>query len=461
MLGRAVNRLLSILRDSLGRRRPGELRPDGGEAFRRLNQLAPVERPAEQCAAAFLSRDPILNRDQRIVGYEFRLHSTLSENVRVRGRHVEQLRASLLLRNLAQIDVQALLGHRSAFVRVPDWLLASPLIHQLPKHGCVVTIASSHSTNLDVQALIARASELRDAGYSLALEGEWEECVYAELAARASYLVIDAALRSPPDLRRDIAVAAQRFPAVTVICRAINSFDDFELCRTAGGELFQGPFVVSREDWTGNRVAPSSVRTIQLLNRIRQDASAAELVEALKHDPVLPYRLLRYVNSAAVALQVKVSSIEDALLVLGRQQLYRWVALVLFSSIPGKAGSAAILEHALVRGRLMELLGRDTLPAEHHDRLFMTGLFSLLDRFLSVPLDTVVSQLVLPDEVAQALLHNQGPYAPYLEIAVTSEDGTEGTRLHSLLEALGVDPEMANLLLLQAIAWANDGLGHY
>jgi EAL and modified HD-GYP domain-containing signal transduction protein len=383
----------------------------------------------------------------------------VSDNVRVRGRRIEQLRTELLLRNVAQLDVRELLGHRIAFVRVPDWLLASPLIHQLPKHGCVVTIVSSANPDLDGDALAAQARGLRDAGYALALDGEWGESVFASLAPNASYIIVNAALRLPPDLRRHIAATAGRFPAVTIIGRTINSFDDFELCRTAGCGLFQGAFVVSGEDWAGNRVAPNALRTIKLLNQIRQDSPAAELVEALKHDPVLPYRLLRYVNSAAFAMKVKVSSIEDALLVLGREQLYRWVALVLFSSIGGRAGSIAILEHALVRGRLMELLGRDTLPAEHHDRLFMTGLFSLLDRFLCVPLATAVNQLVLPDEVAHALLANQGPYASYLAIAVTCE-GTDGTRLKSLLRAIGVDPDTANALHVQALLWAQDGLDH-
>ena len=459
MLGRAVNGLLAIFRNSLDPHRPGEARRDDDGAFDRLDQVAPVERPNGQGAVAFLCRDPVLNCDQRIVGYEFQLHSGVSDNVRARGRRIEQLRTELLLRNVAQLDVGELLGHRTAFVRVPDWLLASPLIHQLPKRGCVLTIVSSANPDLDGYALAAQARGLRDAGYALALDGEWGESVFANLAPSASYIVVNAALRSPPDLRRHIAATARRFPAVTIIGRTINSFDDFELCRTAGCGLFQGGFVVSGEEWTGNRVAPNALRTIKLLNQIRQDSPAAELVEALKHDPVLPYRLLRYVNSAAFAMKVKVSSIEDALLVLGREQLYRWVALVLFSSIGGRAGSLAILEHALVRGRLMELLGRDTLPAEHHDRLFMTGLFSLLDRFLCVPLATAVNQLVLPDEVAHALLANQGPYAPYLVIAVTCE-GTDGTRLQSLLRAIGVDPDTANALHVQALLWAHDGLDH-
>jgi c-di-GMP phosphodiesterase len=97
---------------------------------------------------------------------------------------------------------------------------------------------------------------------------------------------------------------------------------------------------------------------------------------------------------------------------------------VLFSSVSSRLGAAAILEHALVRARLMELLAQDAFMLEDRNHLFMVGLFSLLDRLLEIPLEKIVTQLGLTDDVARALLTTQGPYAPYLELALACE-GTE------------------------------------
>jgi EAL and modified HD-GYP domain-containing signal transduction protein len=420
---------------------------DGGRARPDTASEAPGEH-----AAALLCRSPILDRSQEIVGYEFMLHRSASGGLRIGNKHVDRLMTEVLLRNISELDVSGLLGRRIAFVRIPDWMLWNPLVLQLPRRGCVLTIVAS-GEHLDIVALAAQMARLRNAGYPLALDGQWEGNRFAALAAHASYAFIDAKHYAPPDLRRSVAATAKDHSSIKMIGKAIDSFDDFALCRSSGCDLFQGAFITSQEDWSGNSIGPGLAQTFTVLKRLREESTTAALVDALKHDPVLPYRLLRYANSAAAGAQADVHSLEEALLFLGRDKLYRWASLVLFSSVSRRVGAAAILEHALVRARLMELLAQDAFALEERNHLFMVGLFSLLDRLLEIPLEKIVSQLGLTDDVARALLTAEGLYAPYLELALACE-GTEPGRLAALAEICGIDLQNVGSKHLQALQWA-------
>jgi EAL and modified HD-GYP domain-containing signal transduction protein len=470
VLRKAVAGLLSILRALFTANKAVSATPDAQEALRHLNQVAPVERTevssadggrarpdtageaSGEQAATLLCRSPILDRSQEIVGYEFRLHSGASEGLRIGNKYVDRLMTEVLLRNISELDLSGLLGQRIALVPIPDWMLWNPLVPQLPRRGCVLSIVAS-GEHVDIAALATQMVRLRNAGYRLALDGEWEGDRSAPLAAEASYVFIDATRYAPPDLRRRVAATAKDHSSIKIIGKAIDSFDHFALCRSSGCDLFQGTFITSREDWSGNSIGPSLAQTFTVLKRLREESTTAALVDALKHDPVLPYRLLRFANSAAAGSQADIHSLEEALLFLGRDRLYRWASLVLFSSVSSRLGAAAILEHALVRARLMELLAQDAFAPEERNHLFMVGLFSLLDQLLEIPLEKIVSQLGLTDEVARALLTAEGSYAPYLELALACE-GTEPDRLAALAEICGIDLQNVGSKHLQALQWA-------
>ena len=132
-----------------------------------------------------------------------------------------------------------------------------------------------------------------------------------------------------------------------------------------------------------------------------------------------------------------ISSIEHALVVLGNYPLRRWLALLLFGSARNNAAANALMDLALTRARLMELLGKARLSREECEQLFMLGMFSLIDVIMQVPLERALSPLKLQQPVADALLSGSGPLADYLALAQAVERGDEA-RLADTSERLGV-----------------------
>lgn len=236
----------------------------------------------------------------------------------------------------------------------------------------------------------------------------------------------------------------------------IDTLDEHQLCLQWHFDYCHGHFVdhaaIASSAPAGD---PHKTQLLNLLHLVQGDADTAELAKAMRLDPVLSFRILRYLNSPALALTRRIDSLEQAVTILGRQKLARWLAVLLFSVREPQLSDWLLIENALTRGRLMEVLGAQSLPGGHHDPLFLTGIFSCLDRLLRRPLADILQAMPVADAIRQALLEHQGPYASLLAVAEASE-ATDQNRMAEAARQAGVDAESVNRALLAATAWASE-----
>ena len=192
---------------------------------------------------------------------------------------------------------------------------------------------------------------------------------------------------------------------------------------------------------------------MKLLNLVMNHADYPELEAQFKLDAGLSLKLLRFVNSPGVGLRYPVRSLSHVLLMLGHDQLYRWLTLLLFNHDGADGRSQALLRSALVRARFAELLGEGRLPADLRGGLFITGILSLLDALLDLPMERAIGSLKLTRPTIDALLRGEGVYAPYLRLAVASERGNAATLERACAE-LGLNDAEVNIAHLNALVWA-------
>jgi hypothetical protein len=202
------------------------------------------------------------------------------------------------------------------------------------------------------------------------------------------------------------------------------------------------------------KLAPSHAQIVRLLNLVRNDSDITEIEQTLKQDVSLPYKLLRYINSAGFGLMVEVQSFRHAVTILGRDRLNKWLSLLLISA--SKDPSApAVMQAAIARGRMMEILGAQFFDTAQVDNLFITGAFSLLDVLLGSPIEVILDQMTLPDAIRDALLHHQGAYAALLGLAIASESASCDD-LGQQSDALGLSSQQVSAAILQAVAFADN-----
>jgi EAL and modified HD-GYP domain-containing signal transduction protein len=140
---------------------------------------------------------------------------------------------------------------------------------------------------------------------------------------------------------------------------------------------------------------------------------------------------------------------------MGYAPLYRWLVLLL-ATASTSGYSPVLMETAVVRGRLAELLGATRLRGEG-EHLFVAGMFSLLDRLLGLPMREVLESVPLPDEVVKALVGREGRYGPYLALAEACELNSK--LVASLADSLDIRPLEVNKAHLSALAWAQSVAG--
>ena len=220
-----------------------------------------------------------------------------------------------------------------------------------------------------------------------------------------------------------------------------------------GVALIEGDWPLAPPAKAVGAQAASRALALQLVQLVTNDADTHEIEALLRRDPTLSYHLLKLVNSLGMGASRRVSSFSQAILILGRQQLRRWLNLMLFSAREGDIRSAMLLARVAVRAQALELLARETgLGKAQQEQAFMTGMFSLLGVLFGMPLAEVLAPLTISEAVQQALLGKQGELGELLALVEAGERG-DFAAVAGRLEALQLEPADFNRVVAEAHVW--------
>ena len=392
-------------------------------------------------------RQPIFDGTEKVIGYQ--LLPQLTQN-NIEPGTTNNLRAtSRLLANVFnQFGLKQILGDRLAFLPISSEVLTSDILELLPPDKVVLDIQPS---SLSIDELISIVSNLHTKHYKFSLSGFTYSQQLAPLYALASYVTHDVHATSMENIREEIQKTHHLH--LNHIAKNLQSYDDFKQHKLSTFALYQSYKFAPYDALTLNRLDSTALNVMQIFNLVMNQADINIIEQHFKHDVALSYSLLCYLNSAGYGMPFKVESIRSALMLLGYNFLGRWLSLLIFAGVDVRAGQRVLLNTALIRGRMMELLGEKTLSKQDGDRLFITGIFSLMDTFMGTPLEKVLGKVNLPDDVNQALLMNKGKFAPILALTLAFES-TVTNGINTLCNEIGITTKEATEAHLSAIEWA-------
>ena len=407
---------------------------------------------ADELSLRFIGRQPVLDRAQQIVGYDLVLRNrSVRTPLRVDDALL-RMQDEMLAKSILNLEIERLLGDKLAFFSFSHVMLNHPLLQKLPKNGAVLGFQADAA---HVAAMTDGLTALAQQGYVLALDDYAPQSGLEPLLPLVKYVRLDIAKFDAVQLSNAIATV-QQYASPQFVARNVQSDEDFEVCAELAFEYFQGYYFAQMQPSQPSKLNNDRLRVMELLNLVTSHAEISALEAALKRDAALSYKLLRFINSPGCGMLTKIRSIAHALVMLGYDQLYRWLTLLLFTSGKLDVRSEALLKSALVRARMTELLGRKKqLPPQDQERLFITGIFSLLDVLLNTPMEKALESISLPDLVLNALVKREGIYAPYLKLAAACEGGDEES-VAELAGELRLSVEDVNLAQVQAMIWAED-----
>lgn len=414
--------------------------------------IAAFEPPASPTAptgttGAMIARQAIVNAQQAVIGYE------LFNRSRASVAHTAASDVILVFTALSHAGTEDLVGKKLIFVNCTHESLAGGHLELVDPDKVVLEIPPlGHAAAEEVSMRLPILTGLRERGFHLAFNHTVLESAYAPWLPLADYIKLDLSVLAHDQLAVLINYAG-RHSTAELIAEKVETAQQYDMVSSKGVQLFQGYWFSRPALVEAKLLTPAQGSIIQLINLVRNQASTDEIEEVLKKDPGLAFNLMRLINSSGFGLSREVTSFRQAVMLMGLKKLFRWAALLLTASrnggIPSSIGS-----NAVVRGRLMELLAQDILPAEEADQAFVVGIFSMLDVMLSMPLASAVGLLHMPEAVAEALLHRTGVLGDLLTLTEACETSNDEI-FDQTATRLGLSSQQINWAHLQALAWAD------
>jgi EAL and modified HD-GYP domain-containing signal transduction protein len=397
----------------------------------------------------FLVREPLLDPKQRVVGYELTWQQASA--AAFTADDLEQL-VGFVAGQVNGDDGEWLLRDKTLFLQAVPAMLSTDALYNMPPEHTVLSIRTSELAN---PSTLQAVQALRAGGVGILLRDADLARIGNRLPTIASYVEVRFSGADVAAQARSYALLKQS--TVHMVGRPVTTWADFDACAALGLNAFVGKLHLTPRPGTDAKgMNPAQTIIMQLMQMVKQEADIQQIEAVLKRDATLSYKLLRFINSAGFGAGREVQSLRQALALLGYTPLYRWLTLLL-ATASSSGYSPVLLETAVVRGRLAELLGQGALGKSEAENIFVAGMFSLLDRLLGIPMREVLEAIQLSDDVVAALLTRGGKYGPYLALAEACE--LNSALVASLAASLNLTPLEVNKAHLSALCWAQNLAG--
>jgi c-di-GMP-related signal transduction protein len=398
----------------------------------------------------FIARQPIFTVQLAVYAYELLFRSSPANYFPdVNHTHAS---ARVIADSLFNVGFETLTGGKLVFINLTRDLLVSDAWALLPNNDAVLEILETVTPDDDV---IAACRRVKAAGYQIALDDFVDAEGYAPLVTLADIIKVDVLATTPA---RRLAMVARYAPrGIRLVAEKVETQEMFHEAVEQGYTYFQGYFF-ARPAMLQARSAPEFQLTyLRLLQEAaRPDPDLQRIAAVISQDVTLSYRLLRRINSAYYGVRGNVTSILEAVRLLGVNDLRRWGSLLFLATLGVNKPPELLVESAL-RAHFCESLAADTGLAEHQDDLFILGMFSLLDALLDRPFSALVGELPLASDVKAALLGESNPLRGVLECVVSYISG-DWTNLPGRVAMLGCAEGTFPTRYREALTWVQQTL---
>ena len=406
---------------------------------------------AEDGPSAFLGRQPILDRNQHLIGYEllYRADAVATEAAVTDDKYASLVVVASLLQDLGTDQV---LGGKLGFINIgPETLGPDSPIGLLEPRHTVLEFTSREDAEVDAD-MLARLKGLRRMGFGLAVTVDSPAVLREPLFAIANYAKVDLLKVSMEELPLVARLLKSERGRRLLIAEKVETQEQAAACLANGFDCLQGFYFARPETLSARKLEPARAAVMQAIKLLLRNAHIDEVDRALKQDIALSVKLLRYMNTAGMGLPTRIESVRHAISLLGYARLARWLTLLLATAQSRNPTAPLLARTAIMRGRMLELLGEGRFGMGERDQLFILGTFSLLPAMLLVPMATALAELDLPVEISEGLLNRGGRFGRYLDLAEACEDPTLA-RVARLCRELSIAPKELNQAQVMATDW--------
>ncbi|MEW6219243.1 MAG: HDOD domain-containing protein [Thermodesulfobacteriota bacterium] len=399
-------------------------------------------------ANIFIARQPIFRRDKALFGYELLFRSGL-ENF-FAGADGEAATSKVITNSFLLIGIKNLTEGKKAFINFTQGMLVKEYPTLFPRRETVVEILENVPA---VPPVLAACRSLASQGYVLAMDDFVYTPAKLPFLEHVQIIKFDLQQQSLEEMAEVVERFRRQKPSLRFLAEKIETESEFQASLAMGCHFFQGYFFSRPNIVVGRDIPGSKLTYLQIIRRLQDESyHFDQLAQIIGRDVSLSYKLLKYVNSAAFYRPQEISSLKAAIGLLGEVHLRKWLSLMMLSYMAADKPSE-LLRLSVLRARLCELVAERGLGAEARTgEFFLVGMFSLLDAILDQPMERLLAELSLPEELTAALLGKDNRLQHCLALVQAYEQG-DWTGFLARATSCGVDAEAFPSLYMAAIDW--------
>ena len=400
----------------------------------------------------YAARQPILDIEKNLFAYELLFRDGV-DNV-FPGIDEEQATTRIIEGSQFNLGIEHLTGNKPAFINFTLDTILKKYPSMLAPESIVVEILETVTPG---KRLLEEVKSLKEKGYTIALDDYEHKSVWRHFFPYVDLIKFDLRAMDFNEIEQVLSDLAE-FPEIKLLAEKVETLDEFEKCKTLGFTYFQGYFFSQPEIVKTKTLSPAQITLAELLYETSTpEINLPKITLIFERDINLSYKLLRYSNSAAFKRRTEISNIKQALVVLGKLELKKFLSLLFTASVSSDK-PAELLKMAMVRAKFCENLANVDNGADS-SMAFLTGMMSLIDAILDQDIETVMEQLPLSVEIKDALVNKTGILADYLKLALAYEKGDWENE--SVIEKqLSLDDVKIPATYSDAISWAGEQMAN-
>jgi len=389
----------------------------------------------------FVARQPIYDRNLDVIAYDMLFRS---DETNAAGEvEAYQASAQVLLNTFVEIGLDKLIQDKQAFIRFSRGFLLLDYVKLFPADRIGIDVKDIVIGNDLIEAVAALCVQ----GYTIVLDDFIYQDELNPLIELADIIKLDVSKLERQELEQQVALLK---PTQTkLLAQKIETQDDFTYCKQLGFDYFQGYFFCQPEVVKGHRMPTNRLALLQLLATLQKpDADFDEVEAQISKDASLSYRLLSIVNSSYYSRPTKIETLRQGLLYLGMKAITTTVSLLLLANVDDKPHE--LMMTAMIRAKMAERLGAQ-MGHEQPDKFFLVGLFAILDALMNRPMQELLQDLPLQDDITSALQERAGLLGTILASVMAYERGNWAE-----MSNLGLDENVIVTAYLDAVSWADE-----
>jgi EAL and modified HD-GYP domain-containing signal transduction protein len=397
----------------------------------------------------YAARQPILDVNKKLYAYELLFRDSI-DNVfpDIDG---DEATSKMIEASKFNMDISDFTGSKPAFINFTLETLIQGYPEMLTNEEVVVEILETIKPG---KKLLALCKDLHSKGYIIALDDYEHQSVWLHFYPFIKMIKIDIQKSNIEEIHQVIE-AVKDHPHIDLLAEKVETYQEYDQALQLGFTYFQGFFFAKPEMVKTKNLSPSQLAMAELLYETsKPELDLSSITSVFERDVSLSYKLLRYANSAMFRRHSEVSTIKQALVILGLTELKRFIGLM-FAITANPDKPTELIKVAMTRAKFCELVAKDMSSQVDDSIAFLTGLLSMIDAILDEELEVVLGKLPLTHEIKDPLLTRKGIMAAIIKLVEFIEHAQWG-KTHIIIEKLQLDKEQVVKHYNEALAWADE-----